>query len=355
MPVYYDSKRKNWYVVYRIKDATGKEKQSTKRGFPKKRDAKAWESEFNLKRDKNMDMSFQSLCEIYLEYVDSNDKPSTYITNENIINNKILPYFKDKKVSEITLNDVEAWHNEMIKSGIYAPSYLREMHSQLSAIFNYAIKHYNLKNNPAKAAGTMGSKKAKKKMIIWDTEEYKKFSFEIMDKPIYFYAFEMLYWTGIRLGELLALTPSDFDFKNHTVTIDKNLQHIKGRDIILPPKTEKSERTISLPQFLSEEMKEYIDSLYKIENSERIFNISKSSLHREMTRGSKASGVKRIPIHHLRHSHISLLIHMGYTAVDIGDRVGHESAYITYHYAHIFQAVKREIANNLDKCRNQEV
>lgn len=354
MPVYYDSKRKNWYVVYRIKDATGKEKQSTKRGFPKKRDATAWENEFNLKRDTNMDMSFKSLCEIYLDYAASRNKPTTYITKENIINNKILPYFKNKKVSEITLNDVGAWQNEMIKSGMYAPSYLRQMHSQLSAIFNYAIKHYKLKKNPAKEAGTMGSKKAKKKMVIWTPEEYKKFSFAIMDNIISFYAFEMLFWIGIRLGELLALTPADFDFKNNTVTIDKNLQHIKGQDIILPPKTEKSERTISLPQFLSEEIKEYIDSLYKIEDSERIFNISKSTLHREMTRGSKASGVKRIPIHNLRHSHISLLIHMGYTAVDIGDRVGHESPYITFHYGHIFQAVKREMANDLDNLRNQE-
>ncbi len=355
MPIYFDNKNQSWYVVYRFKDAMGKEKQSTKRGFSKKRDAKAWESEFNLKKDKNMDMTFQSFCEIYLEHVYSEDKISTYVTIESRVRNKILPFFKDKKISEITSHDVDMWQNEIKKSQKYAPSYMRQLHSQLSAIFNFAIKYYNFNHNPAREAGTMGSKKPKKKMIIWDTEEYKKFSFEIMDKPIYFYAFEMLYWTGIRLGELLALTPSDFDFKHHTVTIDKNLQHIKGRDIILPPKTEKSERTISLPKFLSEEMKEYIDSLYKIENSERIFNISKSSLHREMTRGSKASGVKRIPIHHLRHSHISLLIHMRYTAVDIGDRVGHESAYITYHYAHIFQAVKREIANKLDKCRNQEV
>ena len=152
----------------------------------------------------------------------------------------------------------------------------------------------------------------------------------MMDKPLSYYAFQMLYWCGIRVGELLALTPSDFDFNNKTVTISKSYQRLHGEDIITSPKTPKSNRTIKMPQFLCDEMQEYINMFYEAGENDRIFPISKSYLHHEMDRGAKAAGVKRIRIHDLRHSHISLLIDMGFSAVAIADRVGHESIDITY-------------------------
>ena len=102
-----------------------------------------------------------------------------------------------------------------------------------------------------------------------------------------------------------------------------------------------------MPDFLAEEMKDYIKSLYGTSNNERIFPISKDYLHHEMDRGCKATGVKRIRIHDLRHSHVSLLIDMGFSAVAIADRVGHESIDITYRYAHLFPTTQQEIANKL--------
>ena len=86
--------------------------------------------------------------------------------------------------------------------------YLKTLHNQLSAIFNHAVRYYELRSNPATNVRNMGSEEYKQ-MLFWTKEEYKKFSFEMMDKPISFYAFEMLYWCGIREGELLALTPAD--------------------------------------------------------------------------------------------------------------------------------------------------
>ena len=170
----------------------------------------------------------------------------------------------------------------------------------------------------------------------------------MMDKPISYYAFQMLYWTGIRVGELLALTAGDFDFKNNMLTINKSYQRLHGEDVITPPKTEKSNRTIKMPQFLCDEMQEYLKMFYSPNNGDRIFPISKSYLHHEMDRGSKAAGVKRIRIHDLRHSHISLLIDMGFSAVAIADRVGHESIEITYRYAHLFPSKQKEMAIKLD-------
>ena len=85
----------------------------------------------------------------------------------------------------------------------------------------------------------MGKAKNKEKEF-WTKDEYMKFIDEMLDKPISFYAFEMLYWTGMRLGELLALTPSDFDFERKTVSISKSYQRIRKKDIITSPKTEKA-------------------------------------------------------------------------------------------------------------------
>ena len=191
----------------------------------------------------------------------------------------------------------------------------------------------------------------KKEMLFWTKDEYTKFSEAMMDKPISYYAFEMLYWCGIREGELLALTPADFNFDRGTVSISKSYQRINKQDVITTPKTPKSIRVIQMPKFLCEEMQDYFKMFYRLDSDSRIFPISKNYLHREMHRGSKATGVKRIRIHDLRHSHVSLLIDMGFTALAIADRVGHESIDITFRYAHLFPTRQIEMADKLDMMR----
>lgn len=95
-------------------------------------------------------------------------------------------------------------------------------------------------------------------------------------------------------------------------------------------------------------MQDHINSLYGVQPTDRIFPVTKSFLYKEMERGCKLSGVKKIRIHDLRHSHISLLIDMGFTALAIADRVGHESIDITYRYAHLFPNRQEEMANKLN-------
>jgi len=232
----------------------------------------------------------------------------------------------------------------------YSPDYLRSVHAQLSAIFNHAVKYYKLPVNPARVAGTLG-KEIPREMDFWTKEEYLKFAETVMDKPVSYYAFEMLYWTGIREGELLAHTPADFDFKAQTVTISKTYHRMKGKDIITSPKTAKSNRTIKMPEFLCEEMQDYLCQLYQVHPDERIFPVTKYYLNHEMVRGCKASGVKKIRIHDIRHSHVSLLINMGFSALAIGERVGHEAEKITYRYAHLFPTVQTEMADRLNDAR----
>ena len=356
MPVFKNESNGTWYVMARYVNWKGERKQKCKRGFSTKKEAQEWERMFQLQNSSDMDMSFEAFTELYIRDMKSRLKENTWLTKEHIIRTKILPYFGKLKISEISTKEVIAWQNEMLayrdeKKKPYSQTYLKTLHNQLSAIFNHAVRYYELRSNPAAKAGNMGSEEHKE-MLFWTKEEYKKFSFEMMDKPVSFYAFEMLYWCGIREGELLALTPGDFDFEKQTVSISKSYQRIKGQDVVTDPKTAKSNRIIQMPAFLCEEMEDYIKSLYAAKPTDRIFPVTKSYLHREMDRGAKEAGVKRIRIHDLRHSHISLLIDMGFSAVAIADRVGHESIDITYNYAHLFPSKQAEMASKLNMERS---
>ena len=356
MAVYRDGN--TWRAVYRYTDWQGKKKQTQKRGFLTKREAQAWEREQLSMAKADLDMTFSSFVELYFKDMKSRIKENTWHTKEHILRTKVLPYFGTRKINEIQPKDVIAWQNEMINTRdengkAYSPVYLKTLHNQLSAVFNHAVKYYGLHENPASKVKIMG-KSRNREMLFWTQEEYTKFADEMMDKPRSYYAFEMLYWCGIREGELLALTPEDFDFGKGTVTINKSYQRLNGRDIITDPKTPKSNRVVQMPDFLIEEMKDYIQRLYKIRPKDRIFEITKSYLHREMDRGAAAAGVKRIRIHDLRHSHISLLIQLGYSAVAIADRVGHESIEITYHYAHLFPTTQTAMAQSLNGLRKGE-
>ena len=351
MPAYKDTNG-TYFVSFYYEDFRGVKKRKMKRGFARRRDALDWERRFLLQSTADLSMKFSDFVEIYRNDKQMRIRESTWESKNNMIDLKILPYFKDRPINAIEPKDIIAWQNEIMNlkkpnGEPYSTTYLKSIHSQLSAIFNHAVRYYRLQKNPAEIVGNMG-KDSHKEMLFWTKDEYLKFAKVVMDKPTSYHAFEVLYWCGIRLGELLALTASDFNFERQTMTISKSLQNIKGNIIITPPKTPKSNRTIKIPQFLVDEMQDYIKSLYGLEPDDRIFPISKAYLHHEMNRGAKAAGVKRIRIHDLRHSHVSLLIEMGFSAVAIAERVGHESIDITYRYAHLFPTKQTEMANRLN-------
>ena len=352
MPVFKNEGNGTWYVMARYVNWKGERKQKCKRGFVTKREAQEWERKFQLQNSADLDMDFEAFTELYANDVKNRLKENTWLTKEHIIRTKILPYFGKMKISGIGTKEIIAWQNELLayrdeKHNPYSQTYLKTVHNQLSAIFNHAVRYYDLRSNPAAKAGNMGSEEHKE-MLFWTKEEYKRFADEMMDKPVSFYAFEMLYWCGIREGELLALTAADFNFDKETVTINKSYQRLHGEDVITSPKTKKSNHTIKMPKFLCEEMQEYIGMLYGLKKKDRIFTVTKSYLHHEMDRGAKAAGVKRIRIHDLRHSHVSLLISMGFSAVSIGNRVGHESVDITFRYAHMFPTEQIQMAELLN-------
>ncbi len=272
MPAYKDSRQGTWYASFYFENWQGMKQKKLKRGFATKKDALAWEREFLLQQAADLTMTFEAFVEIYITDKKKRLRENTWSTKEHIIRTKILPYFKEKRLSEIKPRDVIAWQNEMLnyrdKNGkAYSPTYLKTLHGQLSAILNHAVRFYGLKSNAAATAGCMGSEKHKE-MLFWTKEEYLKF-------------------------------------------------------------------------------------LYKVQPDQRIFEVTKSYLHHEMDRGAKEAGVKRIRIHDLRHSHVSLLIEMGFSALAIADRVGHESVDITYKYAHLFPSKQQEMAKRLDMERKE--
>ena len=346
----------SWYVQFRYTDWRGERKQKLKRGFATKKEALAWEREFLMQKQADVGMTFESFVKLYERDMKPKLKLNTWLSKEHIIKTKILPYFKNRILSEITALDVMEWQNEMrtltTSTGKpYSQDYLEIIHTQLSCLFNHAVKYYGLQINPAAKAGGMGGEE-KKEMLFWTKDEYLKFAEAMMDKPALYYAFELLYWCGIREGELLALTPADFDFSRKTLRINKSYQRLQGKDVITTPKTKKSNRVIQMSDFLCDEIKDYLRLLYEPAEDERIFQLSKHQLKRGMEYGCKASGVKEIRIHDLRHSHVSLLIDLGYSAVAIGQRVGHESVEITYHYAHLFPTVQKDMAEKLNQERS---
>ena len=305
MPAYKDSRQGTWYASFYFENWQGVKQKKLKRGFATKKDALAWEREFLLQQAADLTMTFEAFVEIYITDKKKRLRENTWSVKEHIIRTKILPYFKEKRLSEIKPRDVIAWQNEMLnyrdKNGkAYSPTYLKTLHGQLSAILNHAVRFYGLKSNAAATAGCMGSEKHK---------------------------------------GLLFIT--------------KSYQRLKGRDVITDPKTPKSVRVIQMPQFLTDEIRDYLKSLYKVQPDQRIFEVTKSYLHHEMDRGAKEAGVKRIRIHDLRHSHVSLLIEMGFSALAIADRVGHESVDITYKYAHLFPSKQQEMAQKLDMERKE--
>ena len=352
MSVSKDERRGTWTVQCWYRDWRGDRHKKTKRGFDTKSAAKRWEQAFLARCEGTPSMSLSEFFKLYEDDVRPRLKQSTWDTKEHMVRTKILPYLGDRPLNEITSADVIRWQNELMAmrgptGEPYRPTYLHTVSNQLSALLNHAVLHYNLPSNPARKVPKMGSKDAGE-MSIWTKAQYLRFSRAIMDKPDSWMAFELLYWTGVREGELLALTPEDFDLERGTLSVAKTYHRRKGQDMVTPPKTPKANRRIVMPSFLVDEVRDYLALPGAASPGRRLFRMTKSRLYHEMERGSKIAGVPRIRVHDLRHSHVSLLIVMGYSPLAIAERMGHETTEITLHYAHLFPNRQEEMARGLD-------
>lgn len=279
MAAYKDEERGSWYVSFHYNDWTGKNKRKLKRGFKTRKEALEWEQKFRLSQANSLDVNFGEFYKMYEEDLKPKLKLNTWKTKETVFKNRILPYFQDKKMNEISPADIIKWQNALMKLKTsdgerFKPTYLKTIQSELSAMFNHAVRFYNLSDNPVKKAGTIGKGKADE-MEFWTEKEYLKFIEQVKDKSVSYYAFQVLYWCGLRSGELLALSAADIDTEAKIIHITKSYQRIGGEDIITEPKTAKSRRDVVMPDFLAEELKAYMNSLYGFTRDNRIFLITK--------------------------------------------------------------------------------
>lgn len=355
MPVFKDTERNTFYVKCYSTDYTGTKRQKKKRGFKLQREAKEWERNFLKTQQADLTMTFENFVKIYNEDMKHRLREHTYTQKQYVINKKLLPFFGKLPLSEITPAVVRKWQNELMAyrddaGQPYSETYLRTINNQLAAIMNYAVRYYNLPDNPCRKAGSTGKGHAEE-MNFWTTEEFEAFLERVSDKPQARAGFLTLYYTGIHIGELLALEYANIDFIDCKLTISKSFQRIGGKDVITPPKTPKSKRTISIPAFLRDELKTYTDMLYGLHKHDRIFPYTKSFFEHEMIRGVANSSVKKIRLHDLRHSHASLLIELGFSPLAIADRLGHEKVETTLNtYSHLFPHKRDEIADKLQNC-----
>ena len=341
-----DPKTGKWLIQYRYTDWQGIRRKSTKRGFETKREAEEWLRNFLMSQSADLNMPFRELVQLYYKDMETRLRENTIHTKQTIIEQKILPYFGERSVNDIKAGEIRAWQNMLIQQG-FAPTYLKNIHNQLTAIFNFAVQYYELKQNPCTKAGSMGKNKAEE-MSFWTREKFSQFIEAVMDKQPSYIAFMMLYWTGMRVGELLALTREDIDLTQRTITINKSYQRLGRKDVITPPKTKKSNRVITIPEFLAADIQDCLNALYKLGKKERILPVTKYYLEHEMQRGVKKSGVKKIRIHDIRHSQASLLVEMGVLPLEIAERLGHEKVETTLNtYAHLYPNKQTKLAEKL--------
>lgn len=295
-------------------------------------------------------MNLADFADLYLNDMKNRWKISTYTKKLSTFRLHIIPWFSEHRLHEITAGDVREWQNSLLSAEPqYSKTYLRQLHGALSSMFNYAVKYYGLPCNPCQRAGAIGSLRANK-LDFWTITEFNQFLTGLEDRPVSFAAFYTLYYTGLREGELLALTPADIDLATGLLRVTKTYARINRKDYILPPKTPKSRREVLMPGRLCSCLRKYMEDIAPIADDERIFPYVKDFLYAEMKIGCEKSGVRRIRIHDLRHSHASLLIELGFNPLLIAERLGHESVQTTMQiYSHLYPNKQSEVALRLDE------
>lgn len=341
--------RTRYYSAFYYTDYTGTRRKKKREGFLTCSEAKEFEKNFKDQHNGSSTIVFKNLVENYLADCRQRQKPTTLLSKTNRIDRYILPYFSDLPVSEITTLHIRKWQNEILSKG-YKPGTNRMIHAGLSAILNFAVKYYGLRENPASKAGCIGTLKQIRKINFYTLDEFKKFLSCVSDK--YQLPFKLLFFSGLRIGEMLALTVKDIDITEETLTVNKS--YSTELNIIQTPKTTKSNRIITLPTFLISEIQDYINTRFYIpQPNERLFFwLYKTTLATENRNAAKLAGLPHIRLHDFRHSHASLLIELDFSPLAIAERLGHESVKTTLEtYSHLYPNKGETIAEKLDKIK----
>lgn len=237
-----------------------------------------------------------------------------------------------------------SWQNELINSNRKETT-INKINSRLVDVFNYAVKYFGLPANPC--IETIGTQKRDADNIdFWTLEEYQTFIAHVPEIE-YRIIYELLFYSGMRIGELRALTLSDIDFDKNTIRINKTLP--RGADETTTPKTLNSFRSVSMPAPIMADLKEYTGHIYDLTRHNRLFFLEYQTITRYKNSVCQSCGVRQIRLHDLRHSHVSLLIHLDCDIMTIADRIGDTPATVQSTYAHLYPDKKDIAVSKLEK------
>jgi len=343
MSVSKNKKTNTWYFRLYTEDKYGIRKQQSRYGFLSKKEAQESERSFLLeKKSTCSEINFEELYKEFETYKFLKIKKVSFRKLQSVFKNHLLPYFGKYIISEISHKEYIKWQEIIEKKG-FQYKYKSTLQTYMVQIFNYAIDFYDLEKNVPSKVGNFKKQNIKPKVAFWTYEEYKLF-IQAVDDIVYKILFHTLYFTGIRIGECLALNWNDL--KNDTLYIDKTLAKEKdanGDYIITSPKTKASDRTIKLDNKTItnlNKLKEHYSHFVGFSDKWFIFGglnpLSQSTVNRKRTIYCEKSKVKRIRIHDFRHSHASLLLSRGVPIPVISKRLGHSNITTTLNtYSHL--------------------
>ena len=292
-------------------------------------------------------MTVASFVDVYFADKSGELKERSMKNKKYMIDSHVIPYLGDKKMNEVAPADIIAWQNE-IRSKNFSESYQRMLQNQVTALFTHAQRIYNLSNNPCKKVKKIGRSDVRR-LEFWTYEEYQKFIATFEKGTRSYLMFEILFWTGMREGEMLALAMEDIDLVNKQIHITKTYYRANKKDIITEPKTDNSVRTIEIPDFLAKEIEDYWRRLYQYPKDERLFPVVAEAVQHTMKRHIVKAGIKKIDVHSLRHSHCAYLIKQGVQPLIIKERLGHKDIKITLNtYGHLYPNEQKKVASLLD-------
>ena len=196
---YKEKDTKKWTAQWFETNARGEKKKRRKRGFETKREALEYERQKKLNNSRSMDMKLSEFMEVYFEDKQNELKERTMKNKRYMMEQHIIPYFGNQMMSEITAGQIIQWQNEMQTKG-FSEAYLRMIQNQLTSLFTHASRIYDLHTNPCKKIKRMGSSD-NRSLDFWTVDEYQKFIQTMEPGSRYYLIFEILFWTGCRIGD----------------------------------------------------------------------------------------------------------------------------------------------------------
>lgn len=361
MPVYEENFKVNGQKVYFIRcyvDGPNGRKQIKRHnkkdwiGIIGKRLAQQEEIRLvNKKYNDYENITIDEIAKDYLNNMQKNLKETTYLKNRDNYILYIKPIFGNRIANSITTKDILNWKNNLLSKD-FALNYLKGFYTTFSSLLNFGVKYYNLSKNVVRIEGNFKNARGRKKedyKVL--TEEQFKMAIKNETNIYYFVAFNILFWTGIRRGEMLALNINDLDFNNNLITIDESYNP-KTQKKYDDPKTLKSNRILPVKKELMDLIKKIADM--NTDKSGYIFkrNITLSTLKRKSDKNLESIGFEKknfIRIHDYRHSFATMCIHNKVPIQIISDYMGHENISITWDtYGHLYPDEKYNLINTLN-------